>query len=393
MDGIDAALIETDSETRTQPLHFFFLPYPAYFQRLLKAAQYCVHQEKAQLAHVRKNFHRRLRARTQDADDELKQSFLNDFAQTLDFDSLCQASTQLHENAVAALLKQTGFCAQDIDVIGYHGQTLYHQPQAKRTLQIGNAQQLANTTRITTVADFRREDIAHGGQGAPLAPLYHYALAQQHHLTPLVIINCGGIANITCIPSANIDTVTGFDVGPGNTLIDRYVAHKTNQRMDENGRYALSGKVLPEITACLYRDAGLQNFAQKKAPKSLDTNDIILPPRLLNDKYALADVCASLVDFTTQHIADAVQKTPIKRVVLAGGGWHNLALLKSLKQKLPERHIFLAKDVGFHNDALEAQCFAYLAARRLQQKTTHYPNITGVSKTLCAGLLVKPVVL
>ena len=191
-------------------------------------------------------------------------------------------------------------------MIGYHGQTLFHSPANKISLQIGSGSQLAELTGITVINDFRSNDIHHGGQGAPFAPLYHQALAVRDKKYPLVVVNCGGIANISEITGPDENSLFGFDTGPGNGLIDRYVKQQTQgkEHMDLNGQYGVEGVVDETLLNLLYEKSLTvrgENFFQMSPPKSLDIGDLTLIPEI--NLLSLQDACATLEAFTADTIA------------------------------------------------------------------------------------------
>jgi anhydro-N-acetylmuramic acid kinase len=239
MDGIDAVLLETDGKHYIKQKGSFSLDYDTEFKLALRVEETKVRQAKSNIA------------------DE----------------KVVNKSTELHAKAVQGLLKKFRISAQDVDLIGYHGQALYHNPLAGVTIQIGDGQYLADLTKIKVVNDFRSDDIKNGGQGAPLAPLYHQALAVRDNYFPVVVVNCGGIANISVIDGANENEVMGFDTGPGNVLLDRYIREKTNNQefIDLDGKYGLKGKINQEVLAKLM--LGFNDYLQKPAPKSLDPGD------------------------------------------------------------------------------------------------------------------------
>ncbi|MFZ4077044.1 MAG: anhydro-N-acetylmuramic acid kinase, partial [Legionellaceae bacterium] len=244
MDGIDAALIETDGLHQINAIEHLHVPYNQHTKQLLKSAERAMHAAQGNLAQAKTNFPRSLK-------DYLSQELLITTPQTHDttFDDVITLSTHLHETAVRQLLEHTKIQSDDIDVIGYHGQTLFHQPKARITYQMGNAHQLAHRLQIPVVYDIRQNDIQHGGQGAPFAPLYHQALAVRDHHLPLVVLNCGGLANMSLILGDSLDDLIGFDTGPGNGLMDAFIKKKTQGRetMDRDGHYGLQGTVQEPI--------------------------------------------------------------------------------------------------------------------------------------------------
>jgi anhydro-N-acetylmuramic acid kinase len=312
------------------------------------------------------------------------------------FDQVVQRSTELHAEIVLKLLQKTNRSADEIDVIGYHGQTLLHKPSAKITVQVGDGELLAKMTGITVVNDFRRRDVFSGGQGAPFAPLYHQALAIRDHKVPAAVVNCGGIANVTVITGEHINQVVGFDTGPGNGLIDRYIKQRTHGKelMDTNAKYGLNGRVNEETIKLLYEKSITSHsgdFFRSKPPKSLDIADFALIPEL--NILSIQDASATLEAFTADSIVhsteffDGVIPT---YWILAGGGWHNPVIKRELEVRLKEKlgshiEVLTADEAGWNGRALEAQIFAYLAVRSLMNLPISVPGTTLVPKPLCGG--------
>jgi anhydro-N-acetylmuramic acid kinase len=367
MDGIDAALLKTDGKAAITELGHTSYRYQPEFQSLLKTAERAVKDAQGNLIHAAQTFPQ--------------------------LNTVIQQSTELHSQLVKQLLQQTNYTAKQIDVIGYHGQTLYHSPANKITVQVGDAKTLAEQLGITVVNDFRRCDVNAGGQGAPFAPLYHQALAMRDQKYPLAVVNCGGIANISLIYGAGENDVIGFDTGPGNALIDRLVKQKTNGKeiMDEDSRYGLQGIVHENLLPSLYSSVIVNNYFQRKPPKALDINDLILPAVI--EKLSLVDACATLEAFTADSIVNSVHSLNLalpKQWILAGGGWQNPVILRELKQRLQQKigadvQVQLADAIGWNSQSLEAQIFAYLAVRSLQNLPLSVPSTTAVSKPISGG--------
>jgi anhydro-N-acetylmuramic acid kinase len=415
MDGIDAALLETDgSQNSLKALGHTSIAYAPPFKMLLKAAEYSVRQSAGNMAQAENRFsdvlHSYLRQELklppeaeQKTIQELK-SYLSDATQretSLSLKAVIQHSTALHGLAVKQLLKETANDRKSIAVVGYHGQTLYHNPSVKTSIIVGNGQVLANDLGIKVVNDFRSQDVAAGGQGAPFAPLYHHALALRDQRIPAAIVNCGGIANITLIPSQEEHDLLAFDTGPGNGLIDQLVRQRTKgkENMDVNGRYGQQGQVNEEVLKALYEKALVkdgQNFLLKKTPKALDIGDLKLIPELAT--LSLEDACATLETFTAQTIVNSLSlvKTEFPRQwILAGGGWKNPVIRKCLEDELIKAApypvtVLLADEAGWNSQALEAEIFAYLAVRSLQGKALSLPGTTGVPKPLTGGCTYLP---
>ncbi len=299
-----------------------------------------------------------------------------------------QEITLRHADAVKALLKQAGLHRRDVRVIGFHGQTVSHRPSEHITWQIGNGALLAEKTGIDVVCDFRRRDMAAGGEGAPLVPLYHAALARHMEL-PVVVVNIGGIANITWIGRSEYtgDAVTAldvlaFDTGPGNVLLNDWVYKKTKQDFDRDGALALAGKCDDALVAAMLNDP----FFERHPPKSLDRNYFTL------DKIAhlsSEDGAATLTEFT----AAAVEKSaaffpmPAKQWFVSGGGRHNPALMQALRRRLQD--VYAVESLGWIGDALEAQAFAFLAVRSLHRLPLSIPSTTGALKAVTGGALYR----
>ena len=406
MDGIDAALIESDGLNHIKELGHSSLSYEPLFKIALKAAEYSVKKAKGDLKQAETNF-------SQTLDDyltlELKQTntqkTLEDLSRILQgnvsLKNVMAHSTHLHAKIVKQLLAETEVPAEKIRVVGYHGQALFHNPRQAVSVVVGDGQMLANELAITVINDFRSNDIAHGGQGAPFAPLYHLALCVRDQLTPAAVINCGGISNITLISTEDPESLVAFDMGPGNGLIDRLVRQRTNgqEDMDRDGHYGQQGQVDERVLSALFEKALLkdsQNYFSLKPPKALDIGDLHLIPEL--DHLSLEDACRTLEAFTAESILrslDFVKTALPKKWILAGGGWNNPVILNELRQRLTQRlgadlKIQNADEIGWNSQALEAQIFAYLAIRSLKSLPLSLPGTTGVPKPLSGGCIYLP---
>lgn len=399
MDGIDAVILKTDGKTQAEHIHGESTTYTPQFHLLLRIAEYAVQQEKGNLDDAEKHFSQHLHAylHQKGLDDELPllKAELN---QPITLKNITHKLTILHGELVHTLLANAKLENAAIDVIGFHGQNLYHNPQQKLTIQVGDAQLLANITGICTVNDFRSNDVKHGGQGAPLAPMYHRVLADKNAIYPMAVVNCGGIANISIIYGPEDEDVMGFDVGPGNALIDRYIRYKTagKEFMDMDGKYGSKGMV-DRFTLGLLKEKSIVNyksdFLHKSPPKSLDARNFELIPEL--DSLSFEDACATLEAFTAKCIVDSIDLTQMdapKIWILAGGGWHNPVITKTLKQLLldklgPAVKIMSADEIGWSSKYIEVEIFAYLAVRSLIGLPISMPGITGVSRPMPGGTL------
>ncbi len=404
MDGIDAALLETDgTPALLKELGDISIDYDASFKILLKAAEYALRKYRGDLAQAKMHYPEALKTylssefKYSNKEIENQLHNLSHYLQNdISLDSVIQHSTELHAQAVQHLLKETGYTAKQIDVVGYHGQTLYHQPEQKISIIVGDGQALADQLGIRVVNDFRSDDIAAGGQGAPFAPLYHQALAIRDHKIPALVVNCGGIANVSLINTAQELDLVAFDTGPGNGLIDRLVRQRTagKESMDKDGRYGQRGQLNPEVLQALYAKAIVkdqQNYFSMKPPKSLDSGDLHLIPEL--EALSLEDACRTLEFFTADSIVksvEALDSTIPLLWVLAGGGWNNPVIESTLKQRVLERWgdqavVVNANALAWNSQAMEAQVFAYLAVRSLHNKVLSVPGTTRVSTPSSGG--------
>ncbi|MCD6045182.1 MAG: hypothetical protein K0R48_345 [Gammaproteobacteria bacterium] len=395
MDGIDAALLETDGQHHIVAKGYLHYPYKTDFQIALKAAEYSVRKHKGDLQQAALHF----KADITEYLNTLEQP-VNDYYAPLSLEAVINESTQLHIKAVQALLQQQHIKSSDIRVIGYHGQTLYHQPQRQCSIIVGDGQVMANALNIPVVSQFRANDIVAGGQGAPFAPIYHWALAKRDGLIPCVVLNCGGIANATVISNDDATQLIALDTGPGNGLIDALVRQKThgNENRDQDGHYGLAGTVNDAILQQLYTHSmqgDKADFFSKTGPKSLDIGDFKWPVAL--EELSLADACRTLEAYTADSIVKSLLNTTAilpDRWIVAGGGWHNPVILQEFKMRLtqhcPQAVVKTADDIGWNADALEAQIFAYLAVRHLRRLPFSFPGTTGVAKPLGGGVYCEP---
>jgi anhydro-N-acetylmuramic acid kinase len=346
MDGIDAALIDTDGEARNRRIGFHFAPYDDAMRHRLRAA--CT----LALAVERP------------APDQV-------------IDPVARDLTLAHAVAVQALLAATGTAASAVGVIGFHGQTVAHRPERGWTWQIGDGALLAQATGIRVVSDFRSADVAAGGQGAPLAPGYHRALASGLE-RPLGVLNLGGVGNLTWFGE---NDWLSFDTGPANAPIDDWVRAETGADRDEGGALAATGVVHADVL-----DALLDNpWFDVPPPKSLDRADFASQAAR---GLSPADGAATLTAFTAATVALALGHVPERprRLLVTGGGRHNATLMAMLAARtgVPCDPV---EAVGWQGDELEAQAFAWLAVRVLDGKPTSWPETTGVPVAVSGGLV------
>jgi anhydro-N-acetylmuramic acid kinase len=291
--------------------------------------------------------------------------------------------TRVHGEAVESFLQSHGLARNAIDVIGFHGQTVLHRPERRLTVQIGDGPALAAMLGIPVVFDLRAADVAAGGQGAPLVPVYHRALVRKlDQAGPTVVVNVGGVANITYVDG---DTLIACDTGPGNALLDDFMLRATGEAVDRDGRMAAQGCADETWIA---RALGLPFFS-RLPPKSLDRNDFAA---LTVEGMSVADGAATLTAFTAAAIARIVQVLPRPplRWIVAGGGARNPTLMRMLAERLAPASVLRGSDCGWAIDAIEAQAFAYLAVRSLKGLPLTFPGTTGVAVPLTGGVLAKP---
>ena len=309
---------------------------------------------------------------------------------SVNLDSFCQLDVELgntYADVVNHTLEETKIDIKLIRAIGNHGQTIRHSPDSELpyTLQIGDPNIIAAKTGITTVGDFRRKDIALGGQGAPLAPAFHRFLFSSDK-QDRAIINIGGIANITYLPADSESPVIGFDSGPGNTLSDFWINRHKGQPYDKRGDWAATGTVISSLL-----DDILDNEAyfKRKPPKTTGTeyfNSNWLLPQL-NGNHTAEDVQATLVELTVLTIAGGFEQLPSipDECFVCGGGIHNIYLINRLRQALPNCQILSTSELGLDPDYVEAVAFAWLARQSINQQAGNLPSVTKASSAALLG--------
>jgi anhydro-N-acetylmuramic acid kinase len=294
--------------------------------------------------------------------------------------------TRTHGEAVEEFLTKTGIAPEGIDVVGFHGQTVLHRPADQLTVQIGDGRALAARLGRPVVHDFRAADVAAGGQGAPLVPIYHRALAETLAFEkPIAVLNIGGVANVTFIDDHN-DPVA-CDTGPGNALIDDFMRARTGEAFDAAGQKAARGKVDEAFVTRVLADP----FFDLPPPKSLDRNAFAYAALDLPD-FSVADGAATLAALTARAVARIVPHLPRppKSWIVAGGGARNRTIFVMLERWLAPATVKTANAIGWSADALEAQAFAYLAVRRLKGLPITFPTTTGAPTALVGGVIAPP---
>ncbi len=294
---------------------------------------------------------------------------------------------RLFAEAALALLQQGAIPTSAVLAIGSHGQTVRHEPDGDTpfSVQIGDPNVIAQLTGITTVADFRRRDIAAGGQGAPLVPAFHAAVLRST-AEDRVALNIGGMANIAVLPRDPQQAVTGFDTGPGNVLMDAWAARHLGTPQDNEGRWAGSAPRHEPLLAALQNDS----YFQRPPPKSTGRehfNMAWLEARLALFDADPAQVQASLVALTAQSCATAIQRYAphTQRVLVCGGGVHNVTLMQQLTDALPGIRVASTQTLGLDPDWVEALAFAWLAKQTLEGMPGNLPSVTGAKASVVLG--------
>lgn len=291
--------------------------------------------------------------------------------------------TEAHAEAVERFLAENDLKPSDIDVIGFHGQTVIHRPDQRISVQVGDGQALASRLGIPVVSDLRRADVEAGGQGAPLVPVFHKALAEASGFAgPVGILNIGGVANATLIDSKG--GVIAFDTGPGNALIDEWMQEREGKNLDDGGRTAARGRPDEPLLAWLL----MHPFFFRKPPKSLDRNWF---SHKLAGQLSTEDGAATLTAFTARAVARALDHAPEipTRWIVAGGGARNGELVRLLNYHL-RSEITTADAIGWSSAYLEAQAFAFLAVRSRKGLPITFPATTGVREPISGGSLALP---
>ncbi len=347
LDGIDAALLDLSGDT-PRLLATHYQAYPAELKDALLA-----------LHHPTNN--------------ELHQAQL-----------LSNELARSYASATAGLLHSANFPSAQVRAIGCHGQTVRHRPDAGYTLQLGNAALLAELSNITVVSDFRSRDIAAGGQGAPLVPAFHHQVLR-HPGIHRVIVNIGGISNLTDLPPGR--ATTGFDCGPGNLLMDAWISKHLDQPYDKSGAWAASGKAIPELLQALLKEPFLHATPPKSSGR--DLFNMAWLSQHLHGNESPADVQATLLELTAHAISNSIQQfcTGAEEVYLCGGGAHNQALVQRLKAALPTCRIQPTDQLGIGADWLEAIAFAWLAQQTLHRRSANLPEVTGARHPCILGAI------
>jgi anhydro-N-acetylmuramic acid kinase len=358
MDGVDASVIRSDGENNYEPIFDKYFEYEEVIY--------------SDLLNLR------------DKINSIKDLTANSYQ----ISELERKITLFHAKISKEIIKHSGI---DVDLVGFHGQTIFHNAQEKISKQIGDGNLLSSLLKKDVVYNFRENDILNGGQGAPLAPIFHNLLVNQNQIEkPACVLNVGGIANITLVISKNNEDLKSFDVGPGNCLLDEWVRRHTKMKYDENGEASNIGK-----TSEVILNQAIDNFDnisnQKKLSFDIKDFDLSFVKGL-----SYEDGLSTLVDFTAIIIYQSILRSiKIKEnekllIIVCGGGRKNLSLIKSIRKRLPKNiSLKVIDDYKIDGDFIESQAFAYLAIRSMLKKEISYPKTTNVQNSCTGGILVK----
>ena len=345
MDAIDVAAIKSDGEEVLENLGFISFPMPDNLQDKLKATILDAPKQKIPIAYPK-------------LESEVTKVFIQ---------------------AIEQFIKVNNINLNEVDLIGNHGQTIIHLPEQQYSLQLSNNQEIANHFKVDVIGDFRKQDLQNGGQGAPLVPLYHASITKNLE-KPIVILNLGGVGNLTYI---NDNKIIAFDTGPANALINDYMQEKFNLPFDENGKLALAGKVNEKIVEEFLRE----DYFNKKYPKSLDRNEFSKYLDAVSDLIP-SDAAATLSMLTIASAVEAYKLTPqnVTLLLVAGGGRFNNFIVDNIRSKL-DINVVKIEYLGVNGDAIEAETFAYLAIRSKLNLPISLPTTTGVTAACSGGVL------
>ncbi|MDA7783168.1 anhydro-N-acetylmuramic acid kinase [Candidatus Pelagibacter sp.] len=358
MDGVDASIIRSDGESNYEPIFDKYFEYDEVIY--------------SDLLNLR------------DKINSIKDLTTNSYQ----INELERKITLFHAKNSKEIIKNAGI---DVDLVGFHGQTIFHNAQEKISKQIGDGNLLSSLLKKDVVYNFRENDIHNGGQGAPLAPIFHNLLVNKNQIEkPVCVLNIGGIANITLVVSKNNEDLKSFDVGPGNCLLDEWVRRHTQMKYDENGKASNIGK-----TSEVILNQAIDNFdnINNQEKLSFDIKDFDLS---FVKGLSYEDGLSTLVDFTSIIIYQSIlklikiEKNKKLSIIACGGGRKNISLIESIRKRLPKNiSLKIIDDYKINGDFIESQAFAYLAIRSALKKVISYPNTTNVKKSSTGGVLVK----
>jgi len=358
MDGIDASIIKSNGEDKYETVFDQYFEYDEEIYRELVDIRSKINSSK-----------------------NLKEN-------SVAINTLERKITLFHSKICKQIIEE---CALDIDLIGFHGQTIFHSVNEKISRQLGDGNLLSSILEKKVIYNFRKNDIIYGGQGAPLAPIFHQLLVKQNKIKlPVCILNIGGIANITIVSSEDSKDLKSYDIGPGNCLLDEWVRKHSKERYDKNGVLAKSGKSSETI---LNQAIDNFDFIKKNNNLSFDVKDFNLN---FVRGLSLEDGLSTLVNFTASIIHESIinENNSFKdknlNILICGGGRKNLSLVNAIKKKLPnDMNLNLIDIYKIDGDFIESQAFAYLAIRSFLKKPISFPNTTKCKETSTGGVIVK----
>ena len=358
MDGIDASIIKSDGEDKYETVFDQYFKYDEVIYR--------------ELVNIRNKIN---------SSEDLK-------ANSLILSELEKKITLFHATVCKKIISDY---SSNIDLIGFHGQTIFHNANEKISKQLGDANLLSSLLKKKVIYNFRKNDLINGGQGAPLAPIFHQLLVNQNQINlPACILNIGGIANITIISSRDFNDLKSYDIGPGNCLLDEWIRKNSEERFDKNGELAKAGK-----TDKIILNQAIDNFdsIQNNNKLSYDIKDFDLN---FVRGLSLEDGLSTLTDFTAsliyQSIVTLINLNEYKAltVLICGGGRKNESLINSIKEKLPSNvNLCLVDDYKIDGDFVESQAFAFLAIRSFLKKIISLPKTTNINKPCSGGILIE----
>jgi anhydro-N-acetylmuramic acid kinase len=358
MDGIDASIIKSDGEDKYETVFDQYFKYDEVIYR--------------ELVNIRNKIN---------SSEDLK-------ANSLILSELEKKITLFHATVCKKIISDY---SSNIDLIGFHGQTIFHNANEKISKQLGDANLLSSLLKKKVIYNFRKNDLINGGQGAPLAPIFHQLLVNQNQINlPACILNIGGIANITIISSRDFNDLKSYDIGPGNCLLDEWIRKNSEERFDKNGELAKAGK-----TDKIILNQAIDNFdsIQNNNKLSYDIKDFDLN---FVRGLSLEDGLSTLTDFTASLIYQSIvtlinlNEYKVLTVLICGGGRKNESLINSIKEKLPSNvNLCLVDDYKIDGDFVESQAFAFLAIRSFLKKIISLPKTTNINKPCSGGILIE----
>ena len=355
MDGVDVSIIQTDGKYKYKPILDKYFEYPGSIYANLTTLR-----DKIKSSKDLKKYQKQLK-------------------------TLEKKITIFHAKVANEIIKKNKL---NIDFLGFHGQTIYHNAKEKLSRQLGDGKLLSKLTKRNVVYDFRKNDLINGGEGAPLTPLFHQLIAKKKRINlPVNFLNLGGIANVTYIKNYKLNGLIGYDIGPGNCLIDLWIRMNTKKKYDFKGLIAKKGKCDINVFYRMVSKLRKKNNISLPQKYSFDIKDFTLTDDF--NKLSLEDGAATLTEFTILLLFDFISKTEKEKIILCGGGRKNTFIIKKLKKIFNKKKLLLIDDYDINGDFIESQAFAYLAIRSYLGLPISFPHTTGNKKPCSGGIVVK----